>query len=404
MILSIAWRNIWRNKKRSGVLICAIAFGLWAGLLSMGLMLGMVQQMIDSAIETRISHVQIHQTGFRSHKEIGLTIPAGEEVLTKVRNTPGVKFAAGRALIGGMASSPVTGAGVEVFGVNPEDETSITDLHEQVIEGTYFETKKRNPIIIGRKLAEKLEVDLGKKIVITAQSADGNIGAGAFRVVGIYKTVSSMFDETAIFARRSDIDRTFGLNGGLHEIAIIVEDAKTVNEIAAGIEADFPGSEVETWKELSPELGYMTESTGQMLYIFMVIILLALVFGITNTMLMGVLERVREIGVVMALGMKHSGIFAMIVIETICLAIIGLFIGLGLGAATMEILTRTGIDLSMVSAGLAAFGMSEMLYPFLPLIDYPKVAALVMITALVGAIYPGIRAIKLNPVEAIRTY
>jgi putative ABC transport system permease protein len=404
MLWIIAWRNVWRNKKRSAIIIVAIAFGLWAGLLSMGFSLGWVDQMINSAISTRLSHFQLHCQGFLEHKEIGATIPDGNKVLEQVCGIPGVKAATGRVVIAGMASSAATGSGVIIYGITPSEEKTITDLYTQITEGSYFESNRSNQVVIGEKLAERLEVGVGKKIILTAQTTDGKIGAGAFRVVGIYKTVSSLYDQSTVFVQRTDVSQIFGLDDRIHEIALLLNDVNKVDELTPIIQSKFPELKVSSWKDLAPELAMSIEMTDQMLYIFLIIILLALVFGITNTMLMGVLERVREFGVVMALGMKGLRIFSMIVLETVFLSILGGILGIIFGAVTIGILSHTGIDLSLFEAGLSQFGSSSIIYPFLPLSKYPTVVALVIATALVSATYPGIKAVRLNPVQAIRTY
>jgi len=404
MLLNLSWRNVWRNKKRSVIIIAAIALGLWAGIFNLGFYEGMLRQMVDAAISSRVSHIQIHAPGFREHKEIGLTVPDGERVLEDVRSIDGVKSAAGRSVLSGMASSPALGTGAVIYGIIPDDEKRISDIYEQMVEGTYFETKKRNPVIIGKKLADELEVEIGNKIVLTAQIPDGSIGAGAFRVVGIYKTVSSFFDESTVFAQQEDIDKTFELEGAIHEIAIMGRDNDVIFPITDGLKEKYPDLKCETWKEIAPDLAYSTDASGQMIFIFMIIIMLALVFGITNTMLMGVLERVRELGVVIALGMKPGKVFWMILLETVFLSIIGGILGISTGWGTIAILNKTGIDLSIVAEGLAAFGIGTTLYPVLPAADYFSIAFMVVITAIAAAIYPGIKAVKLNPVQAIRTY
>ena len=404
MLWNISWRNVWRNKKRSAIIIFAIAFGIWAGIVTTGFYNGMMLQVVDSAIDTRIAHVQIHQPGFRDHKEVAKTIPDAGKAIETIKQEPGVKFVAGRSIVAGMASSAVTGSGVSIFGIIPEDEKNISEIYSLLEDGTYFDTKKRNAAVIGRKLADKLEIKIGNKVILTAQGKSGDIDAGAFKVVGIYKTVSNQFDESTIFARQADVDRIFRLEGGLHEIAIMAAEVYLADSLKPKFVEAFPGLEVSRWSDIAPDLAMMTEATEQMLYVFFIIILLALVFGITNTMLMGVLERVRELGVVMALGMKHLKIFGMIVIETICLSMMGGILGIIFGALTMKLMAHTGIDLSIVSEGLNEWGMSEMVYPVLKSAEYPRIAIMVVITALAASIYPAIKAIKLNPVEAIRTY
>jgi putative ABC transport system permease protein len=404
MLWTIAWRNVWRNKKRSGVIVCAVAFGLWAGLVMSGMMYGMGAEMIESAMSDRIAHVQIHRAGFLAHRDIALVIPDGEHALALVRSMPLVKYASGRSVIAGMATSPTTGLGIVAYGIDPSDEIRISDIHSQLVAGTYFGDTERNPIVLGRELAARLGVGLGDKIVLTAEDAQGSLSAGAFRIVGIFKTVSSTFDRTTAFVERGDLNRVFGLNNGIHEIAVISSDVHRIPSLTAELHARFPHLDVESWKTLAPELGLMTDTTLQFLYIFLVIVLLALAFGTTNTMLMGVMERVRELGVIIALGMRHRMIFLMIVLETIFLALVGGVIGIGLSIGTIAVLGRTGIDLSIVSRGLAALDTSEVLHPALPAIAYPLMALFVTLTAVIAALYPGMRAIRLDPVKAIRTY
>ncbi|MCB2200714.1 ABC transporter permease [bacterium] len=404
MIWSIAWRNVWRNGKRSGILIGAIAFGIWAGLLMVALMNGMAEQQVKAAIETRTSHIQIHSEGFRSHRDIKSIIPQGDSLLTAVRNMDEVVGAAERAVLTAMASSATTGSGIQLIGIDPDAEKQVTDVYTKVIEGDYFETKKRNPVIIGKELADKLGVQLGKKIVLTGQAKDGSIAAGAFRIVGIYQTVNSMYDEMTVFVKRSDVAKTFGIGDDVHEIAIVVNGIAAIDPVAKTLRDSNPSLEVATWRNLSPEVALTKDSTAQMNEIFMIVILIALIFGITNTMLMGVLERMRELGVIIALGMKHGMIFLMVLLETVFLSLVGGLLGIILGWGTVELLGKSGIDLSAVSSGLAAFGMDTVIYPQMAASEYPVVVFLVIITAIVASIYPGLKAIRLNPIQAIRTY
>jgi putative ABC transport system permease protein len=404
VIWTIAWRNIWRNRKRSGVLLVAIAFGLWAGLLTSGLLNGMTVQMIRSAISTRTAHVQIHARGFVDHPEVGKIIPDGQAVLQKVRSTDGVAEAAGRAVVPAMGSSATTSAGVRLYGVAPDAEAEVFTVAKKVVTGRYIEASDRNTCVLGQELAEKLKLDVGSKLIVQAQTPDGTLAGGAFRIVGIYKTVSSLYDKTAVFALQGDVDRTFTLDGAIHEIAIKADDISDSVPVASRLRSEFPGLDVETWDKLEPELELLTSTSQQMSRILMVFIMIALVFGITNTMLMAVLERTRELGVLISLGMKQRLVFAMIMIETVILSSIGGALGAALGGGTVAALSRIGLDLSVISTGLAAAGVESVLYPKLAAIEYPVIGALVIATAVLGAIYPGIKASRLSPVQAMRTY
>lgn len=404
MLLTIAWRNIWRNQKRSLILLLAIAFGLWAGLYASALSVGMIRDMVDAAIATRISHVQIHAPEFLRHRRAELALPEGPLVASQIEQMPGVKAISARLVLAAMASSPTTASGVELYGIDPAREERATDLAEHLIEGTWFETTKRHPIVIGAKLARRLGVKLGAKIVLTAQTPNGDLASGAFRLVGIYQTVASAFDETAAFALRSDVERTFDLRGQLHEIAVLLEKGTHADAFAAELKALYPRLEVASWRELAPELAMSNAMMDESLFIFLLIILLALAFGIANAMLMAIVERRRELGLAMALGMKGSRIFAMVLLESLFLSLIGAAAGIGLGALAVHLTARRGLDLSLFAEGFSEFGMSSFVYPYLAPSQYPAIVALVVITALGSALYPAYKAVKLRPADALRTF
>jgi putative ABC transport system permease protein len=404
MLFTIAWRNVWRNKKRSGVLLAAIALGLWAGIVTYGLMYGMADQMVQAAIENRTAHIQIHNPGFRDHVKITNVIPDGKAVLDSVRGVDHVAAAGGRIVLQAMVSSPTTTQGIEAYGIDPAVESKVSAIKREIVVGTYFESDKRNPVVIGQELAKKLDVGLGHKIVITGQDATGEISGGAFRIVGLFKTTSSQFDKLAVFARQDDLGRIFSLGNKIHEIAIIVDQREMIDSTATLLHHRLPKLDVATWEKLSPDLAIMTGANIQSLYIFLIVILIALAFGITNTMLMGVMERVRELGVIISLGMDHLRVFAMIALETIFLALMGAVLGMLFAAGTVKILAHTGINLSIVAEGLASYGASHILYPSVPLFIYPLIASFVIATALVAAIYPGVKAARLNPTRAVRMY
>ncbi len=360
--------------------------------------------MVRTAFDTRISHLHIFREGYYADKTVDKTIPDGTELLEEVRGIPGVESAVSRVKVMAMATSPATGTGVMVTGIVPGDEMHVSRIREMLTEGSYFDTDRRNPAVIGEKLAEKLELKLGAKMVLTAQMLNGDITAGAFRIVGIFKTPSSVFDGGTVFVRKGDIAGLLGLEDRFHEIAVATKSLDLVPELAERVRSKHPELEVMTWGKMAPDLEYSYELMDEFIYIFMAVILVALVFGIVNTMLMSVLERVRELGVLMAVGMTHGRIFLLVVLESVLLAMSGGLAGIIVGAGSIALLERTGINLAIVSKGLASFGISEVLYPSMPLAEYPKLVALVVAVAVLSAIYPAIKAVKVNPVKAIRTY
>jgi len=404
MLISLAWKNIWRNKKRSSIIIAAITFGLWGGLFSSALMVGMTENMVETAISRDISHIQIHKQDYNQDKDVRNYIPRGMEVLEKVRQTPQVQAAAGRTLILGMAASPSSSYGIQITGLNPEDSRHVTDIHDNIVEGSYFDSQRRNPIVMGRKLAERLNLKLHAKVVLSFQDLQGNIAYMACRVVGIFKTNSSPFDEMNAYVLQEDLFRILETDPLIHEIALRATRVDEIDQLKTALQRQLPDLQIETWIELAPELAYLSQNTSLYMYIFVGIILFALLFGITNTMLMSVVDRIRELGVLIAIGMKRGRIFVMILLETILLSFTGGLFGTIIGVLTIVYFGRVGIDLTFVSSGLESFGMAAVLYPFLPAVMYIVLTIMILIAANIAALIPAWKATHLVPSEAIRTY
>ena len=403
MLTRIAWRNIWRNRVRSLILLSSIALGVWAGIFMLSFSWGMSIQYVEMAIKGQISHIQLHHPEFKEEKKIDFAIPHASSLVEHINAIEGVQAACGRTITSGMISSPVAGAPANVFGILPDQEMAVTMMNDYVVEGDYFTPERKNQILVSEKLANKLKVKLNHKIVLTLQDVDGNITAGAFRITGIYKTRNSTTDELNVFVKSSDLSPLLGLNiGELHEIAVLLKEHVALSQVYNQLKSDYPTLLVEDWRTLAPELRLVVDSFKQNMFIFMSIILLALTFGIINTMLMAVLERVHELGVLMAIGMNKLSVFVMIMLETLYLAVIGGVCGLILSYITIHLLGKTGIDLSAFSRGLESYGMDTLIYPALQNKQYLEIFIMIFIAAILSAIYPAYKALKLNPVQAIR--
>jgi putative ABC transport system permease protein len=403
MLLALAWKNVWRNTRRSAIMMTAIALGLWGGLFAIGIFTGMYDAMVNTAIDRTLGHAQVHARGFLVERDIARAIPEAGALASALRTIPGIAAVSPRTVIEGMGSSPSSALGVRILGVDPAAERAVTAVARRMKEGSFFEGSGRIPAVIGRKLAVKLDVRLRSKIVLSFQRPDGSLVYGAFRVAGIFDTESSVFDGQTVFVRRPDLDALAGVPL-VHEIAVRLERADSLAAAVSGMRAVAPGLEVLGWKELAPELKLTAESTDLTAGILLGIILLALLFGITNTMLMSVLDRVREFGVLMAVGMRRRKLFSMIVLETLFLAISGSVAGTGLGIATIAVFARRGIDLAWFSDGLSLYGISSMLYPVLHGSTYPLLGCMVVLASCIAALYPAMKAIRLHPASAISTF
>ncbi|HEY8782456.1 MAG TPA: FtsX-like permease family protein [Mucilaginibacter sp.] len=401
MLFKIAWRNIWRNRTRSLVVIASVAIGLFAGMFMMAFFQGMAKQEIDSTVETQLAHLQFHNPAFIDDKDVNFPIQNGLAIIDKLKKDANVKAVSGRIITTGMISSSSTASGVEIHGIVPADEKAVSSISKNIIEGVYFTGAKKNEIVIGRKLAEKLGVKLHNKIVLTFQSKSSDLTAGSFRIAGIFRSRNSTFDETTVFTRFDDLAGILGTGNDIHEIAVILKDGQKVEEVTKIYQKKYPLLLVQTWKELSPQMALLTGIMDQVMYYIIGIILLALMFGIINTMLMAVLERQREFGMLMAIGMNKPRVFFMILLESVMLTCAGIPAGILFTLITVGSLAQHGIDMSAFSKALSQFGFSNIIYPDLQQSMFLPVSLMTAFTAVLSAIYPAIKALQFKPAEAI---
>lgn len=404
MLLSISWRNIWRNKVRSLVIIFSIALGIFAGVIAAAFFKGMADQRVQKVIKTELSFIQVHNPGFEQTSDFSNFIVNAEEIDDSILKIPNVIGVSRRMSIEAMAASAETASGVLILGIFPEDEKTVTNINTKLIDGKYFEGISRNPVVIGKKLAEKLNVKVRSKIIITVQDLENNITSGAFRVAGIYSTDNNMFDESNVFVRFSDMQKltTFPQDGA-HEIAININNNNNLATVLTAVK-DLSGNklDVKSWKELSPEMSYLTEAMDMYMYIFIIIILMALLFGIINTMLMVVMERTKEIGMLMAIGMNKTKVFSMIVFESVLLSLTGGIVGIIIGAISAKFGETHPIDLSVWAQGYQQLGYDSFVYTSLDPEMLVNVTILVIITGIIAAIYPAYKALKNDPADALR--
>jgi len=391
---------------RSGVVITAVSLGVFAGVFAMAFMQGMAKQRVDSAIKTETSHIQIHTPEFVDVNDIENYFTNSSVLMDSINAIPSTLAVSRRIIVSSIISSAEKGSGIRLFGIEPERESEVTNISEKLIEGNYLDALKRGrPIVIGKKLAEKLDVRLGSKLVVSLVDINSQPIYFQFKVAGIFKTLSAPYDETTVFVNYSDlISMTKLPEGAAHEVAVYLANNEASTGFASELKEEFPELSIKQWFEILPELKYMTESMNLYMYIFIIIILLALGFGIVNTMLMVVLERIKELGMLMAIGMNKRRVFSMIMLETVFLSLTGGIIGLGLGAGASEYFKNKGIDFSsLYKEGLESMGFDTIVYTEILPEMIITIAILVILTGVIASVYPALKALKLNPAEAIRT-
>jgi len=402
-LIKISWRNIWRNKLRSLVVIISIVFGLLGGIIIIAMSYGLNEERMNNAVDTYLSHIQIHNNLFSEDYNIKHTINNLDIIEKAINEDERVVSYSKRIVLNGMLSNSNGSYGIQVKGIDPDEEIKVTNTYEKIIDGEYFKSKRDNTILVGKKLADKLNLKLKSKVVITFQDENYELTSLLYRVEGIFRSGNSRYDEMNVFVKNKSITKNLPGFNGYHEMPILLSDIELRGKVKKDLIPISSDNIVEGWDDISKELAYANEMLSAVLYIFMMIILSGLSFGVINTMLMAILERRKEIGMLMSIGMNRYKIFMMISFETIFLSLIALPFGLITSYLIVEYYSVVGIDLSVVEAGLENFGVGTRLYFKVPNEEYFYVSLMVFVISIFSSIFPSIRALKINPVEATKT-
>ncbi len=402
-MFTLAWRNLWRNHRRTTIMLAAITVGVWAMIFMTALMRGMVDDMLLNGIRSLPGEVQIHHPLYRDDPSINNSIPAPSGELLDALQIPEVVAWTSRVRVSGVIQSERDSRGIVLLGVEPASEIAVSFDSDSIIEGRFLEDSNDRGLVIGAKMAEHLETRLGKRVVVMSQDPDNNIADRGFRVVGIYKAKLASLEETFVYAGRDTIQKLLNLENMVSEIAITGEDYRNVETWYPQIKKA-AGESVDTlpWYEANAYLGSMMAMMDGFVLVWIIVIFLALSFGLVNTLVMAVFERIREIGLMQALGMRPTMILYQILLESFLLLFIGLLIGNVLAVATI-IPLQSGIDISAVAKGMEMMGSSSMLYPALKIEDIVLANVIVIILGLLTSILPAWHAASYDPIKALNT-
>jgi len=377
-------------------MIGAMVFGLLGVMLMVGFVNAMVDNMVDNAIKYQTGHLQVHNPDFLVNEELKAWLPEAETIGARITAFQGVAGVSVRQVIDGMIGSAASTRGIRINGIKGSDETRVTSLKENIIEGTNLPDTGRNPVVVSRRIADKLKLRLGSKVVLTFSDTRGEVSGAAFRVCGFFNTPSSGFDEGNIFVRRADLSFLAGLNES-HEIAVRLSSDGDMEKVKEDI-IRLVGEKgtVRGWSEIQPLLATMVGSMDLSNGIIIAIFVLALGFGIVNIMLMSVFERTREFGMLMAVGMNKSKIVQLIAMESVFLGTVGSLCGIVASVVLLGITGYFGLPLGAMAEGLGAFGVDTVLYPRVSLNQYFLVLLTIIFTSLLASLYPT-RMILKNP-------
>ena len=401
ILAMLAWRNLWRNHRRTIIMISAVTIGVWAMIFMTALMRGMVNEMLRDGIRVLPGHVQLHHPEFRDDPSVNNLVPATESELRQTFDDQGFVAWASRVRVPAVITSERESRGVTLLGIDPVAEVPITFVADDISEGRFLEDKNDTGVIIGLKLADKLDTELGKRVVLMSQDPDNEIADRGFRVVGIFDSDPDAHEEAFVFAGKATIQKMLRIGDDVTEVVFLGEDYRNVEPTYQKVMA-LAGDDVivQRWYELDKLLGSMLKVMDGFVLVWVVVIFLALSFGLVNTLVMAVFERIREIGLMLALGMRPSNIVGQIILESLLLLVIGLALGNALAWLSVEPL-KGGIDFSGIAEGMAMMGASAILYPDLLLEDVITANVIVLVLGFLASLSPAWRASRYQPVEAI---
>jgi len=404
MYFQMGWRNIWRNRRRTLVILTAVVIGVWSMIFLGSLMRGIAVQIVKNGIATLTGHIQIHQKGYRNDPAIENSMLAPQEVKDALASVlpPHARWTS-RVRVNAVVSNARHSTGAVLVGIDPGRESGISFIGNAVTEGSYLAPGDEAGIVVGRALAEQFETQVGRKLVIMSQDTNGEIASRAFRIEGIYQAELEATEKQFLFVTLTSAQEMLRLDGGISEVSIVLPSDEEVGPLRTALQEALAGRgyEVSDWRELLPMASAVLAIYDWFIFIWFLVAFIAMAFGIVNTTLMAVFERMREFGLLKALGMRPFGIVKEVLTESLFLLIIGTLVGNTLGFLGVYALSNTGIDLSMMAKGLEYAGMSRVIYPVILGKDVALANLVVFALGLLVSLYPAIKAARFSPVEAM---
>lgn len=410
MDLSIAWRNLWRNPRRTLIILTAIVIGIGSMVVLSALSRGMIDGMVDNAINNLVGHIRIQDPEYRVDPSIIRRISEPQQLLSDITPLlpPGARIAR-RIKVDGMLSTSREHVGVIIVGIVPEDESAISFIGRPVYQGRMIYSGESAGLVIGEALLERIGAKVGRKVVLVSQNSEWENVSRSFRIRGTYRTELAQTEKVYVFVGLPVLQEMLGTGEGVTEITVNLEQGKRgegdeLADLVLALNAAIKGTDytVEDWHQMLPSISAYLEMFDGYMLIWFVVVFIAMGFGIVNTMLMAVYERMREFGLQRAIGMRSGRIVRMVMAEILLLLLFGSLVANGVALFLINIVLRSGIDLSFFTEGTEMWGMSRVIVPVLSAWDVYAANGVVIVLGLLVGLYPAVRAGRFTPVEAMR--
>jgi ABC-type lipoprotein release transport system permease subunit len=402
-LLRMAWRNVWRNWRRTLIALLAIALGLTALIFMDGLIGGSRQAIYGNAVRLQGGNLQVHAPGYREKAKRLPLLPLADAnvVVQAALAQPQVIAASRRINTGGFSSSREATLPVLISGIEPEQEAPVGLLAQNIVQGRYLAADDEDLILIGQAMADRLKVGVGDRITLVGRATHEQMRRRTMTVVGIYDLGLPEAEKRMVYVSLAEAQTLFDLRDQATEVAVALESVGQEQPVVAALQAALPGYEVASWEELNPEMKQSLDVDELVMNIFGLVVLLIAGVGILNLLLMAVFERTREIGLLAAMGLKRREILVLFLLEGVLIGLLGALVGCVLGGLVVSAVGQVGIELSVAELGEMMALLGDRLYPELQVDLLVERALTVTVIAALASLYPAWQASKREPAEAL---
>lgn len=382
----------------------AVVIGVWSMIFLSAIMRGVTDRLVENGISTLTGHIQVHAKGYLSDPVIEHSMENPLEIkefLEKV--LPHGSNSASRVRVNAVANNARNSGSVTLVGIDPDDEGRVSFIQGAISEGRYLHGDDKNGIVVGKALLDNFDTKLGRKLVLMSQDRDKDIASKAFRIVGVYRAEMESTEKNFVFILKSSAQKMLKMGKSVSEVSAVIPEYEESDEVASLLEHESAGKgyEVTTWREALPLTVAILKMYDWFIYLWFIVVFIAMAFGIVNTTLMAVFERIREFGLMKALGMKPLSIIKEVLTESGFMLVVGMALGNLAGFLSVYSLKKAGIDLTALSAGLEFIGLPRIIYPTVVRGDVVSANLVVFVLGLLVSLYPAYKAGRISPVEAM---
>jgi ABC-type lipoprotein release transport system permease subunit len=403
----MAWRNIWRNPRRSVLTISAIAFASLLLVFMLSFQFGSYEAMINASVRIHAGHLQIQAAEYQDKKSMRLVVNNPASLGNILRDIPAIDSYTSRANAFSMVSANNRTYGVMVTGIDPKLEAEVSTLKSLIRTGSYLSENDDYQALVGHLLAQNLQIEPGHELTIIGQARDGSVAATIVTVKGIYRSGLDDFDRATIHIPLRVFQDVYAMGKAVHQVVVIGKSLSSIPELKASLETRLSSADLNKplkvldWVELMPGLRQAIEIDLVSGLIFYVLLIIVVAFSILNTFLMAIFERTKEFGIMKAIGTTPGRLTKLLLIESLAITVVGIFSGIVLGIGVTYFFQVHGIEFAGSSEMLSQFGISGRMYPKLSWLSILIGPGLVLVITLMAALYPAIKVRALRPVQAL---